>query len=417
MNASTWIINARVLTLAGTRRRRGAALGELGVLTRGHVRIEGGLVRDVLEGARAPRPQAADQVMDADGRVLMPGFVDCHTHACWAGSRTEEWLELRAGVKYLDILARGGGIMSTVRAVREAAPASLTSDLRARLRQMRRCGTTTCEVKSGYGLSAEHELKMLACIRDLGEAGDGELPALAMTALLGHAMEPGDAGFAARTTNETLDRVHEAFPGITLDAYCERGAWSLEDCERLFERGRVLGHPFRVHADQFNAIGMTPWACAHGARSVDHLEACDDAGRAALGASETFGVMLPCAGFHTDGRYAPGRALVEAGALLALATNCNPGSAPCLNMGMAMALACRGCGVTPAEAIVMGTLHGAEVLGLADRGQIVPGQRADIVLLSTRDERDLGYAFGHSMVEQVWGGGQWASGQTGKGPN
>lgn len=405
MTAGAWIVNARVLTLAGERRRRGPALRDLGVLARGHVRFEGGVVREVVESASAPRMDrgAVEEVVDAGGRVLMPGFVDCHTHACWAGSRVDEWLDLRAGAKYLDILVRGGGIMSTVRAVRDASPEGLSADLRARLRRMRRCGTTTCEVKSGYGLSAEHELAMLACIEETRRADEAGLPSVVSTALLGHAIEPGVPGFVERTVGETLDRVRSAYPGITLDAYCERGAWSLDECARLFTRGRALGHPFRVHADQFNSLGMTPWACAHGARSVDHLEACDDAGRAALGVSSTFGVLLPCCGFHTDGRYAPGRALVEAGALLALATNCNPGSAPCVDMGMVMALACRGCELTPAEAIVMGTVHGAEVLGLADRGQIAPGQRADLVLLETRDERDLGYAFGATLVERVWG--------------
>jgi imidazolonepropionase len=266
-------------------------------------------------------------------------------------------------------------------------------------------GTTTVEVKSGYGLSTADELKMLRAIRD---AAHDSLGTVVSTALIAHAIDadhPSRQAFIEATINETLDAVHDECPAITIDAYCEDGAWSLDECARLFERARSLGHPFRVHADQFNALGMAPWAIEHGAVSVDHLEATTDDDLHALARSETFGVMLPCSGFHTDGRYANGRAFIDAGGALVIATNCNPGSAPTNSMPMAVALAARFNGLTPAEAITACTANAAALLGFDDRGYIAPGARADLVLLRHTDERALAFEFGGNPVEVVVCGG------------
>lgn len=395
-------MDARVVTLAGPRRRRGKALGELGVVARGDVRIEGGVIAEVAEhGARRE-----GQVFACGGRVLMPAFVDCHTHACWAGSRVDEWERLRAGTPYLEILASGGGIMSTVRAVRAASVGELAEALRERIGGMARSGSLTIEVKSGYGLRADDELKMLEAIEDARRWWERRGVTIVPTALLGHAIEGERGEFVERTVRETLERVHERFPGVAVDAYCENGAWSVEECERLFTRAKELGHRVRVHADQFNALGMTRWAAGHGAVSVDHLEASGDEDLEALARSETFGVMLPNTGFHMAGAFARGRELVDRGGLAAIATNLNPGSAPCGSMQMAVAIAVRRLGLTVAEAIAAGTVHGAEVLGLHDRGQIAPGQRADLLLLTHRDERMPGYEFGGNCVERIWAGGR-----------
>ncbi|MBX3365527.1 MAG: imidazolonepropionase [Phycisphaeraceae bacterium] len=402
---NTRIVNARILTLAGPRRRRASSLGDLGVIRRGSVHIDGETIVDVQhEGPQDHSTSMRDErVIDARGRVLMPGFVDAHTHACWAGTRLDEWeLQLR-GEPYLDILARGGGIMSTVRAVRQASEQALTEGLVDRLNAMLVHGTTTVEVKSGYGLTTTDELKMLHAIRRADDLFAGEV---VPTALLGHAIDRDTPDFVNLTIQDTLDAVHEAFPGITVDAYCEQGAWSLAECARLFEKAIALGHPIRAHADQFHSLGLVEWAVAKGAVSVDHLEAATTETIAALAGSDTFGVLLPCAGFHTDNRFAPGRTLVDAGGLLGLATNYNPGSAPCGSMPTAMALAVRKAGLTPAEAIVAATLHGAEILHLHDRGQIVPGQRADLVLLRHDDERCLTWEFGFNPVEIVWVAGR-----------
>ena len=409
------IRNARVLTMAPPHSdpgaRRGAAMAELGVVERADVVIEGDeitAVNALNEGGAAVGAahvgRGPTREIDAAGRVLMPGFVDAHTHACWAGDRLDEWERKQRGATYLEILESGGGIMSTVRSVRAASEDELAARLSRRLGWMLREGTTAVEVKSGYGLSTRDELKML---RAIARAGEGWAGHVSPTACIGHALDPevDRETFVARTIGETLDAVHAEFPGIAVDAYCEKGAWSLEECVRLFERAMELGHPVRVHTDQFNALGMTEWAVQHGALSVDHLEATLPVELVRVAASETFGVMLPCSGFHVDGRYGDGRAFVDAGGKLVIATNCNPGSAPTSSIPFAIALATRHLGVTAAEAITACTVNGAALLGLSDRGRIARGMRADVVLLRHEDERQLGYEFGGSPVDVVVCGG------------
>lgn len=398
------IRNGRVLTLAnGPAPRRGAALGDLGVLPRADVLVEGGEIAAVGPDLRAP---ANAEILPAEGRVVMPAFVDCHTHACWAGDRLDEWEEKLRGASYLEILARGDGILSTVRAVRSVTEAELARLTRKRLDAMLRAGTATVEVKSGYGLSTEAELKMLRAIRRAAEGWPGTVVA---TALLGHAVEGDPEAFVARTIDETLPAVSREFPGIAVDAFCEQNAWPRDACVRLFARARALGHPIRVHADQFNSLGMISAAVELGARSVDHLEAARDSEFAELAGSSTFGVILPATGFHTDDRYARARALVDAGGALALATNCNPGSAPTYAIPFAIALAVRFCGLTAAEAIAAATINAAALLGFDDRGIIAPGRRADILVLRHHDERLLAYEIGDNPVEHVICGGRQLS--------
>lgn len=397
------IRHARVLTMGdGPAPRRGAALGELGVIEGGDVVIDGARIVSV-GGSGA----SGDHVIDAGGRVLMPGFVDCHTHACWAGDRLDEWALRLKGASYQDILAAGGGIMSTVRAVRSATREDLARELAARLAVFHRHGTTTVEVKSGYGLTADDELKMLRAIGDAAREWPGTL---VRTALLGHAIDPERPDFVRETINGTLRRVSAEFPGITVDAFCEKGAWSLEDATGLLAAARELGHPIRVHADQFTSLGMTARASAMGAVSVDHLEASTFADLDALARSSTFGVILPCCGLNLDGRYARAREFVDLGGLIALATNCNPGSAPTLSMPLAIALAVRFCGLTPAEAIAASTLNPAALLGLSDRGRIRPGARGDLVLLRHTDERQLAYELGGNPVDAVICAGRLVAG-------
>ena len=343
-------------------------------------------------------PPAGARILEADGRVLMPGFVDCHTHACWAGERYEEWARRQAGESYLDILKSGGGIMATVRAVRAAPQSLLTDDLLARLDWMLAEGTTTAEVKSGYGLDTESELKMLRAIADADRAWSGTV---VPTACIGHAVDPDAADHVDRTIRETLPAVADEFPGIAVDAYCESGAWTLRDCLRLFDAAASLGCRLRVHTDQFNALGMTEAAIARGLVSVDHLEASTSEALARVAASDTTAVLLPCSGFHTDNRYSDGRTLADAGAIIAVATNFNPGSSPCPSIPMALALAVRQNRLSPAEALIGVTANAAAVLGLPDRGRIEPGARADLVLLRHRDETALAHDFGGRHTETV----------------
>ncbi|MBX3750208.1 MAG: imidazolonepropionase [Opitutaceae bacterium] len=389
------IRNARLLTLAGgAEPRRGKALGELGVVATGDVVVADGRITAVGPGLTAP---ADATVIEANGRVLMPGFVDCHTHACWAGDRLDEWEMKRRGVPYLEILKKGGGIHATVRAVREATQKQLAANLRDRLAAMLREGTTTVEVKSGYGLTTEAELKMLRAIRRAAVDWPGTV---VPTALLGHAVEGDLETYARMVVKEMLSEIVKEFPDIAVDAFCEKEAWSVEACVKLFEKAHKH-HPIRVHADQFNPLGMIPEAIRLFARSVDHLEASRKDDLIALAKSPTVGVILPCTGFHTDGRYARAGFFVDQGGALALATNCNPGSAPVHSMPFAIALAVRHCGLTPAEAIAAATVNAAAVLGLKDRGRIEPGLRADMILLHHKDERLLAYEVGGNPVDRV----------------
>ncbi len=393
---TTVIHNARVLTLSGPRPRRSPALADLGIYKRADIVIEKDRITSVGAGTSSRGTGVTE--LDAKGRIIMPAFIDCHTHACWAGDRLNEWQMKLAGAQYLDILKAGGGIMSTVRAVRAASEAELTALLSARLQAMVHAGSATIEIKSGYGLSTADELKMLRAIA----AASKSTPATILpTALLGHALDPDVPNFIDRTINETLPAIHAAFPKVPIDAFCESGAWSLADTLRLFTKARELGHPIRVHADQFNSLGMIPEAIRLGAVSVDHLEASTEAHLATLAQSNTFGVILPGCGFHVDGRYAKVRKFIDAGGLLAIATNYNPGSAPCPAIPMAIALAVRHCGVSLPEAIAATTVNPASLLGLTDRGQLIPGQRADLIMLRHTDERMLAYEFGADPVEAV----------------
>lgn len=373
---------------------------------RGSVRIAGDRIVEVAPELVA---QPGEQVIDADGRVLLPGFIDAHTHAAFAGDRLAEFELQQRGKSYLDILQAGGGIFATVRAVRGASEAELAEALGARLSAMLEHGTTTVEVKSGYGLTTADELKLLRAI----QTASREFPGTVLpTALLGHALDPAEPRFVERVVEDTLPRVHEEFGPIPVDAYCEEGAWSVADCRRLFEKASELGHPLRLHTDQFHALGGVELALELGARSVDHLEATSAPMLERIARHGCFGVMLPVSAFHTNERYARARPFLDAGGKLVLASNYNPGSAPSFSMPFVQALAVRKLGMSALEAIVSSTRVPAELLGLLDRGQIAVGLRADLVLLKHRDERLLSYEVGANPVERVIvGGQQWRPSQ------
>lgn len=401
----TTIANARILTLDES-----LGQGPLGLIEDGWIRFENGVVAEVGShsdpDARCPLPDAR-VVLNANGRVLMPAFTDCHTHACWAGDRVDEWAARLAGASYLELLEAGGGIMSTVRAVRAASQQELTSLLLERLHTMLAHGTTAVEVKSGYGLATHDELKMLRAIADAGDRFPGTV---IPTACIGHALDPGVPRdrFIRTTIDETLPAVTTEFPGIAIDAYAEPAAWHLSECLELFDKAQQGGHPCRVHADQFTSFGMVEAALERSFLSVDHLEASSPELLQRVAQSDTHAVVLPCSGFHVDRRYADARTLLDHGARLCIATNMNPGSAPCPSMPMAIALACRFNGsppVTPEEAILATTRTPAQMLGLADHGTLAPGARADAILLTHTNERELAHTFGANPVERVWVGG------------
>lgn len=399
------IRNARVVTPPdGDGYRRGGEMGVLDIRDGVDVLVKEGRIARI-DSSIPPAP--GTRVVEAEGRVVVPGFVDAHTHACWAGSRLDEW-ELRLeGASYSRILKEGGGILSTVRAVREASEAGLAASLRVRLGWLLQEGTTTVEVKSGYGLDTESELKMLRAIRRAAGDWPGRVVA---TACLGHAVDPEVPDFVSRVIEEVLPAVHEEFPDVAVDAYCEEGAWSPEDCARLLRAAGELGHPLRIHVDQFNSLGMVERALEMGVRSVDHLEASVPEDLQRVARSSAAAVLLPVSGFHLDDRYADGRTLLDRGAAGVVATNWNPGSAPSPSIPFAMGLAVRKNGLTPHEALTAVTSNPAHLLGLSDAGRIAPGRRADLVLLRCRDERELAHTVGGSPVLLVVCGGRLVAG-------
>lgn len=382
----------------------------LRVIPRGHVVVQRGKIVAVGEGARAASGARAagtsgvagtagtagpagtarpDAIIDGRGRVLLPALVDCHTHACWVGERWQEWELKRSGVPYLEILRQGGGIMSSVRAVRAASVDALAGALADHLDIMRACGTGAVEVKTGYGLTAEAELAMLDAILKVRAVWPAPV---VPTLLAGHAID-ADNPDQLQHMLDLLPIAAARAPGIAVDAFCENGAWSVEQCRVLLTRARDLALPVRLHTDQFTALGGLDLALSLGARSVDHLEATTPAGMRALAASATIGVALPACAFALGEPYADARSLIDLGGAIALASNWNPGSAPSPSAAFAGALACRHMRMNPAEAITALTWNAACVLGLQrECGAIAPGYRGDLILLPERDERALVYS-------------------------
>jgi imidazolonepropionase len=401
------IRRARVLTLAHAdspasgpvRPRRGAALRELSALPRADVLIEGDKIAAVAPELPAP---AGAEVLDAEGRVLMPGFVDCHTHACWAGERLADWEKELAGAPVTEIEKAGGGVTSLVHAVRAATRKQLAAGLRTRLDDLLRLGSTTIEVKSGLGLNSDAERKLLGAIQRAAYEWPGTV---VPTALLGHALEGEEGAFTRLIVREVLPEVWHEFPGLAVDARCGTDAWPAEACVRLLDRARKHGLPVRVSADQHAPTGMIAESLALHARSVDHLENASRADLETLAKSDTFAVMMPAASFHARARHARAGAFADSGGLLALASDFGPFT-PGGSMPFVIALAVRHTGLTLAEAIVASTVNAAAVLGLTDRGVIEPGRRADLVLLRHTDERMLAHSFGDNPVARVVCGGQ-----------
>lgn len=398
--------------------RTGAAMNGLRVRENVDVLVRSGRIEAIGEGITVP---PGGQVIDAHGDVLLPGFVDCHTHLCWAGNRIDEWSRRLAGESYLQILKEGGGIMSTVRAVRATPLETLTDLVRQRLDAILRQGVTTIEIKSGYGLSTESEIKMLRAIRAAALTWPGTV---LLTALIGHAIDPdvGEKPFVDRTIYDTLPAIHAEFPGVTIDLFCEEGAWTLGDSLRLLQAAQELSHPIRVHADQFTSRGMVSEAVKLGALSVDHLEQTTKAEMEVLAKSQTFGVGLPITAMNLGGgakgdaftgmasgiKFANLRSLVDLGGRVCIASNANPGSSPSLSMPLTIAIAVRFCGLSIDEAITAATINPALMLGFKDRGTIAAGKRADLVLLRHTDYRELAYELGGDPVRAVVVGGHVA---------
>jgi imidazolonepropionase len=384
---------------------RGAALARVDVVDDAFILCEAGRIvsAGAMRGLDGALGDDRDGIEELDGRGLcaLPGLVDCHTHACFGGDRVAEF-ELRAtGASYEELHAAGGGILATVAATRAAGEAGLAEAVRRHRGWMRRAGTTTFEAKSGYGLDRETELASLRAIRDAGGAP---------TWLGAHAVPPEFEG-----PDEYLDfAVTEVLPeagrlAVAADVFVEEGVFDVEQARRYLDACRGAGLALRLHGDQFTEMGAIPLATELGARSIDHLEATGDDGVRALAASDVTAVLLPASALCLDRPMPPGRALVDAGAAVALATDFNPGSAFCESLPLVTSLAVTQLHLTPAEALSACTVNAAHVLGRAGQvGRIAPGYAADLVLLDAPDWRYLSYHLAGLVVATVIEAGEVA---------
>jgi imidazolonepropionase len=378
---------------------RGRALGDVEVIEGAFLLCESGRIAAV--GSMRDLAQLEGDVEELDGRGLcaVPGFVDCHTHACFGGDRVEEFSLRAAGASYEELHASGGGILATVQATRFAGAEGLRAAVRRHREWMLHAGTTTFEAKSGYGLDRDTELASLRAI-----AAEGGIP----TWLGAHAVPPEFADADAY-----LDfALSEVLPGAAqfaeaADVFLEDGAFSADQARRYLTACRDAGLTLRLHGDQFTEQGAVPLAVELDARSVDHLEATSEQGVQALAGSDVTAVLLPVSALFLARPMPPARALVDAGAAIALATDFNPGSAFCESVPLVCSLACTQLGLSPSEALAACTVNAAHVLGRANRiGRLAPGYKADAVLLAAPDWRYLAYHLGGELVSAVVRGGR-----------
>jgi imidazolonepropionase len=385
----------------GERAKRGTAMRGLDVIRSGSVILRDGRVAWVGPDAQLPGLPAGTEVIDASRKVVLPGFVDSHTHLVSAGMREAEFEQRLEGCTYQEIAARGGGINATVERVRAATKAELKALARGRLDRLLRFGVTTVEVKSGYGLTLADEIKCLEVIAELNAEGPLEL---VPTFLGAHAVPPeyrsNRDGYVRLLTDEMLPEIARCRLARFCDVFCESDVFDLAESERILARARDLGFQLKLHADELTPLGGAELAARLGAVSADHLLCITDAGIDALAASGTVATLLPGTAFFLGLPYAPARKLIERGLPVALASDCNPGTCPTENLPLVGTMACTQMKMLPAEVVTALTLNAAAALGCSDRlGSIELGKQADLIVCDVPDYRQLFYHFG---VNHVW---------------
>jgi imidazolonepropionase len=392
---------AQLVTAEGAGPKRGATMRSLAVIKDAAVAITDG--RFSWIGAQTDWHGTAQRTVELNGRAVVPGLVDPHTHAVWAGDRLLDFDARTSGTSYEQILASGGGIRSTVRATLAATDEELTDLAVQRLRALMRSGATVVEVKSGYGLSIEGELRLLRVIQSLAS----RLPIRIVPTLLLHVppAPPEVESYLQRIEAELIPEVARQQLARAVDIFIEKEAWTAKQAERVLTCALSHGLQVKVHAEQFHSVGGLELALRLNALSVDHLEACTPDQYALFRDSVTIATVLPGVSLHLGIPRAPGRQLIDAGAAVAVGTDLNPGSSPLFSMNAALGLSVRLNGLTMQEALVAGTINAARALGLPDAGRIAVGQPADFVVLHSADWRDLIYTLGSNPVREVWAGG------------
>lgn len=404
---------AQVVTCAGSARaRRGAEMGDAQVRRGVAVLVVGDRIASVGPPDELERAHPEAERVDCGGGVLTPGLVDSHTHAIFGRPRYEEQEVRASGIAYMEIARQGGGIHASVRDVRSRGADELVVLAESRLRRLASYGTTTVEVKSGYGLTVEDELKLLRVIARLAE----RVPMRLVPTWLGAHEIPSEygtrAGGAASYVKLLLDDMLPAVAAQRLarfaDVFCEPGVFSIDQARIILEASRRAGLAAKLHADELEPSGGAELAAELGAVSADHLAAVSDAGITALAGSQTVATLLPGTMlFLGRSRQAPARALIEAGAAVALATDFNPGTSPTVNLPLILTLGVSQLHMSVAEAVIAATVNGAAALGIADHvGQIAPGFSADIALFDCDDIRELPYWYGDRRCRGTWARGK-----------
>lgn len=406
---------SQLVTLAGPKRpRTGGDLRGLSIVGDGAILVRGDRLEAVGRRRDIEGLITEDcEVVDAGHRVVMPGFVDAHAHPVFAGIRANEFEQRSTGATYREIAARGGGIRSTVRATRNASLNDLIKAGRRYAQWFLRCGTTTVEAKSGYGLTVEDELKILRAIRQLND----ETPLNYVPTFLGAHDVPSEyksrrETYVSLVINEMLPRVAEEKLAEYCDVFCETGVFTTDESRQILSAGRCQGLGIRVHADQLSLSGGAKLAAELNAVTADHLEHCDSEGIQALKAARVQPVLLPGSVYALGSQqYPPAREMIEAGLAVVLATDFNPGSSPTPSMPMVMSLACTQMKMTPAEAVTAATINAAYSLGRGDEiGSFEKGKRADFVIHDVEDYRELAYFFGVEHPWRVYAAGKLAVG-------
>ncbi len=402
-----------LVTLRGDRgARTGPAMSETASIPDGAVAIRKGRIVDVGTTPAILKQYRAKKKLDARGRLVTPGLIDAHTHLVFAGSREDEFEMRIRGASYMDIAKAGGGILSTVARTRAASRDALVKDARVRLAAMLRHGTTTAEVKSGYGLSTEHELKCLHAVADLARTQPVDLVPTFMGA---HEVPPEFAGrrgaYVDYLVNDTIPAVAAKKLARFCDVFCEVGVFSVEESRRILAAARDAGMAPKLHAEEFKASGGAELAVELGAASCDHLMAVTDRGIRMLKGQATVAVLLPATSFFLGaGRYAPARRMIDEGVPVALGSDFNPGSSMTFNMQLVMTLACTQLRMTPAEALCAATVNAAHAIGAGEHvGSLAAGMIADLVVWDAPNLKYLPYAFGANLAAAVVKAGRIAT--------
>ena len=370
--------------------------GKLGTISNASLVLDSGKV--LYAGPAAGAPSGTEQTVDLGGRCVIPGFVDSHTHLVFSGDRASEFADRMAGLPY-----RPGGILDTVAATRSAAPAALESRARKLVREAQSWGTTTVEIKSGYGLTVEHEVEHVRIARAVSPEA---------TLLAAHVVPAEYAGHREGYVELVRDTIVPMVAGVArwCDVFCEAGAFDAEEAREILEAGARHGLGLRVHANQLRAGDGVALACEMGAASADHCTYLTRSDVDALASSGTVATLLPLSDFCTRQPYPKARMLLEAGVKVALASNCNPGSSYSTSMPLTMALAVRECGMTLDEALLAATSGGAAALNRSDVGRLSPGSAADAVVLDAPGPYHIVYRPGVNIVSAVLKDGSWVLG-------